>query len=77
MIGNNDQVPSGYQEVTPARMRADSSLRHQVSNAMDTWGLLGLGCGGKFDGSGYGNSVHNSHGSECCGAILVAAIPST
>jgi hypothetical protein len=55
-------------------MRADRTLRRQVSNAMDTWGIIALGCGGKFDGSGYGNSVHDTHGSECCGSKLVAAI---
>lgn len=67
LISADDDISNDYIAVTPARMREDSRLRSEVSNVMDTWGIVALGCGGKFDGPGYGSAVHDSHGPECCG----------
>lgn len=47
-------------------MRADETLRAEVGQGMGTWAIVALGCGGKYDGPGYGMTVHDSHGPECC-----------
>ena len=43
-----------------------------MTRGIDTWGIVALACGGKVDGSGYGGSVHDTHGGECCSEILIA-----
>jgi hypothetical protein len=47
-------------------------MEFSVGFGIDTWGIVALACGGKVDGSGYGGSVHDNHGGECCSEILVA-----
>jgi hypothetical protein len=66
LIGYSEEIPEGFEGVTPARMRADFELSRAVSRDMDIWGFIALGCGGKFDGQGYGSGVHDTHGPECC-----------
>jgi hypothetical protein len=72
LVDQTADMPEGYEGVTPARMRADEVLRNEVSSDMDQWDIIELGCGGKFDGSGYGNTVHDAHDGECCAQMLVA-----
>lgn len=66
LVGYNDAIPDGYEGVTPARMRADEQLKIEVGYGMGTWAIIALGCGGKFDGPGYGMNISDSHGPECC-----------
>jgi len=37
---------------------------------MGRWGIVKLGGGGKLDGKGYGGTIHDNHGPECCGTSL-------
>jgi hypothetical protein len=41
---------------------------------MSAWAIVALGCGGKFDGPGYGMTISDSHGPECCAQQLIAKV---
>jgi hypothetical protein len=72
MLVDSTEIPESYEPVTAARLRADEVLRSEVSSGMGEWDIIELACDGKFDGPGYGSTIHDAHDGECCHQILVA-----
>jgi len=58
--------PSGYRLVSRADLEQRKGLQRRIISMMDTWGIVKIADGGKLDGRGYGGSIHDTHGPECC-----------